>query len=500
MKLAAPIPDWLRRWLTEPSGELTRWQRAARWSVDLGWHCAKELNHDKASEMAAALTYRTIFSLIPVLVLALVVFNAFDGFTEVRVKAQDTALQYLGLTSISYSQDAEPIDADEELPAEQAPAGPEPETAAEKAVEQADTPREQEAVERGSRVLVTEAIDTLVTKIEQLNFASIGAVGLILLVWAAMALVISLEQSLNQIFGAVEGRSYTTRIAMYWSVLTLGPFLALLSAYTASQLGQQLTEQVVAFEKRFEWTFLSAALHFFGRFVAVGASWLLLMFLYMLMPNTRVRLRAAAIGALVAAVLWELAKWGFGLYVQNVVPYSKLYGSLGLIPLFLFWVYVTWVIVLFGAELTHTLQAMRGRQFKHGMAKQPEDQVIDVSWFVPLAARVAEGFHDGRASEPDKLGRAMNLPPRTVQKMLAALDQAGIVHRLAGKDDQEGVTLARPPERIAIADVLEAGRALQPKVSEGREGDPAWELATHICAQPALKKKTLADLCRDNGR
>jgi len=294
----------------------------------------------------------------------------------------------------------------------------------------------------------------------------------------------------------VQGRSYTTRVAMYWSVLTLGPALALLSAYTASRLGQQLTDEVVAFERRHEWTFLSAALGFLGRFVAIGASWLLLTFLYVLMPNTRVRLRPAAAGALVAAVLWEIAKWTFGLYVQHVVPYAKFYGSLGLIPLFLFWVYLTWLIVLFGAELAYTLQAMRGRQFKHGL-KQPEDQVIDASWFVPLAARVAEAFRAGRLCETEKLSREMNLPPRTIHRMLHALDQAGIVHRVARKDDEQGVTLARPPERIAIAQVLEAGRSLQPNVAQGRDGDPAWRLANELCEQPKLHERTLAELCRD---
>jgi membrane protein len=486
MSSLSSIRDSLRRWLSRPGDELSRWQRAARWSLDLGWHCARELKHDRASEMAAALTYRTIFSLIPVLVLGLVVFNAFDGFQELRGKAQDTALEYLGLTTITYP--SEPL-------AEPDVRG-KPGAAAEKAIEQGDTPAERQAVERGSRALVVETIDGLVENIERLNFASIGAVGFLVLVWAALALVISLEQSLNRVFGAVQGRSYATRIAMYWSVLTLGPALALLSAYTATRLGQQLTEQVVAFEQQQEWTFLSASLKFLGRFVALGASWLLLMFLYVLMPNTQVRLRAAAIGAFVAAALWEVAKWAFGLYVQHVVPYSMFYGTLGLIPLFLFWVYVTWLIVLFGAELTHTLQAMRGRQFKHGMAKQPEDQVIDVSWFVPLATRIAESFAQGRPCPTEKLSRSMNLSPRTVQRMLVALDRAGVIHHLADKDGGGGVTLARPPDRIAIGEVLDAGRSLQPKVADGRDGDPAWRLARELSDQPKLHQQTLADLCQ----
>ena len=91
------------------------------------------------------------------------------------------------------------------------------------------------------------------------------------------------------------------------------------------------------------------------------ASWVLLLLLLTLMPNTTVHLRPALIGSLVAAILWKFAKHGFKLYLTKAVSYSVLYGSLGLIPLFLFWMYLTWLIVLFGLELTYTLQAMRGR-------------------------------------------------------------------------------------------------------------------------------------------
>ena len=74
------------------------------------------------------------------------------------------------------------------------------------------------------------------------------------------------------------------------------------------------------------------------------------------------RSRAAVVGSLVGALLWEAAKLGFQIYVVTAVPYSAIYGSLGLIPLFLFWIYVTWLIVLFGLILTYTLQTLGGRR------------------------------------------------------------------------------------------------------------------------------------------
>ena len=104
---------------------------------------------------------------------------------------------------------------------------------------------------------------------------------------------------------------------------------------------------------------------FLGQFGGLAGSFVLLALLYKLLPNTLVRWRPALIGALVAATLWHVSKWGFGLYVSRALPYLKLYGAIGLIPLFLFWLYLNWLIVLFGMELAFTLQAMRGRAFDH---------------------------------------------------------------------------------------------------------------------------------------
>src|SRR5690606_5390189 len=136
----------------------------------------------------------------------------------------------------------------------------------------------------------------------------------------------------------VAGRSILQRVVTYWTVITLGPLLLLVSLYVAGQIVEWARPIPV----------VGSLLVFAGRFTALGASWILLLVLYTLMPNTNVAVKPAVIGSFVGAVLWEIGKWGFGLYVSRALPYSALYGSLGLIPLFLFWVYITWVVVLFG--------------------------------------------------------------------------------------------------------------------------------------------------------
>jgi membrane protein len=101
-----------------------------------------------------------------------------------------------------------------------------------------------------------------------------------------------------------------------------------------------------------------------AEFGSLFGSFLALTLLYKLMPNTHVRWRPAFWGALVAAGLSEVSKWAFGLYVSQALPYLKLYGAIGLVPLFLFWLYLGWLIILFGLQIAFTLQAMKGRVFE----------------------------------------------------------------------------------------------------------------------------------------
>lgn len=160
-----------------------------------------------------------------------------------------------------------------------------------------------------------------------------------------------------------------------------------------------------------------------------------------------------------AAVLWEIAKWIFKLYVTKALPYSALYGSLALVPLFLYWLYITWLIVLFGLELTAILQNMRG----HSLAEQEKLRhsqrlMCDPQWFVPLMARVATAFRQGKTVDVDDLSQHLELPRMTVASMSNRLEQAGFLHKVAPAADQTRLALARPPEEIPIRDLLALGR------------------------------------------
>lgn len=455
----------LRQIVDRPAQQLGRFGRAVKWVVDLVRHCAAELYYDRASEMAAALTYRTIFGLVPLLVLALVVFNAFGGFRSLAEEVQNKIYQYLGLSQLAITVPVKGKDLLERP---------------------ADRQEEAHAVEAAQQVRarVDHLIRQLTENVGALSFRSIGIVGLILLIWAAISLISSVEDCFNRIYDCPVGRPWRLRVPIYWAVITLGPVLLFLGLY--------LTKLFVSWSSD-----VGGWMGWLGaqttQFAALATSWLLLFLLYTLVPNTHVARHAAVIGSFVAAVLYELAKWLFGLYVARFMPYSLLYGTLALVPLFLFWVYLIWLVVLFGLELTYALQAMRSRRFKYLAQRQRGGEMVigERRWIIPLMLSLARAFERGQAPSLEQLSRELDLPVPTVAELLRMVIEAGLVHPVEA-EKVRGYALSLPAHRISLMQLLELARG------PIRAGDNValWQPLEKLAAleRQALGTTTLADL------
>lgn len=175
--------------------------------------------------------------------------------------------------------------------------------------------------------------------------------GVFFLLVVALMLMATIENAFNGIWKVGERRRPTTRFLVYWLLLTLGPILVAAGlAATSYFLSLPAVDTVEG------WLGLRRRLLPLVPFLisAFGLS-----LLYILVPNCRVPRRNAIIGAVVAAVLFESAKFGFGLYVKTVPTYEAIYGALAVLPVFLIWIYLSWIVVLLGAQLTYSLSTFR---------------------------------------------------------------------------------------------------------------------------------------------
>lgn len=199
-----------------------------------------------------------------------------------------------------------------------------------------------------------------------------------------------------------------------------------------------------------------------------SASVLVLFAVYKLLPNTRVSARAALIGAMVAAFLVEIGKRSLGAYFENALSLRQLYGSLGLVPLFMLWVYLMWLVVLFGLELAATVQFVRGHQIERLERASRSLGMVDPTIIITLMDHLTRSFRKGKPMTARELSDRTAIAELLVDAILTKLSDAGYLHRL-DRDDQ-AVTLARPPEEISADKLLELGYKLADEARSGRPG------------------------------
>jgi membrane protein len=192
--------------------------------------------------------------------------------------------------------------------------------------------------------LVTTQIGAFAEKAGQLTSWGLGFLAV-----TTLMLMLTVDEAFNRIFRVQRRRHMVRRLLVYMAVLTLGPALIGASLYLTSTL----VVNSLGFLDLDEYRRSVMSL------LAFAFTCTALTLVYLVVPYRQVALRHAAVGGLVAGVLFEVAKRGFGLYVAKLPTYTLVYGAFAIIPLFLLWLYVSWAVVLFGATLTASLPAWR---------------------------------------------------------------------------------------------------------------------------------------------
>ncbi|MCG8409563.1 MAG: YihY family inner membrane protein [Phycisphaerales bacterium] len=457
MKFLGHFKLHIERLLTAPGEEMGHWSRFARFQIQLWRFCARRLWENNVAAMSAALSFRTIFAMIPAIVLAVLVLKSV-GVLDDGKKSLREFLAGAGVTRIAI--------VDEEFEA-----APSPDSESEKVFNVADE------------------IESIVDDVEaKLTIGRIGPVGVALLIWTALTLLTTVERSLNRIFGASRQRPIARRVLLYWSVLTLGPLVLIVVEY-ASRRVTQLVENMPGLS----WLLGISA---WAAPIVVGV--LVLGAVYKHMPNTHVQFRSAIGGAAVAVPLWLLAKWGFAIYVAKLVGTGNLYGALGLLPLFMIWLNLSWLIFLFGAELAHTAVNLTDLE----IAEKTMDSEPGPSDLLAAAVAVAQPFIAGRGPvSADDIAKRLSLTSATAQRLLDRLESSMIVCAVES-DRSAAYVLSRPAEKIAILDIAGMNGRLEgnsvmtlyaPDIKQAVE--KAW---SH--ARSAVGDYTLADVVRERAK
>lgn len=252
----------------------------------------KRAQNDTVLRVASSLSYTSLIALVPVLAIALAIFSAFPVFNEVRQQVQDMIIQNLM------------PDTGEDI-----------------------------------KLYFAQFINATA------KLTTIGVVGIAL---TAILLLSTIENSFNFIFKVTRPRRFTTKITLYWTIITLGP---LLLGTAFSLKGYAAFNDVLHTVPELQ--------VIMGSILPFLLTWLVLTGVYIFVPNKKVDFLNAGAGAFVAMCLFWVLRFGFSMFMVKNNTYKTLYGAVAAVPLTLVWMYLYWAAVIFGAVVTAALEEFR---------------------------------------------------------------------------------------------------------------------------------------------
>lgn len=440
------------------------WRRARRFVGEDVWHARLEvlpartallyqsvrvgstalrglLFEDALHVRAAALTYFTVLSLVPLLAFAFAVLKGFGAYDAL---ISETIRPYV-LDNLAANPDLQ------------------------------------------------RAVEQLLSFVEHTGVASLGTLGLLTLLYAATRLLRNIEIALNEIWGAHNARNPVQQLRDYVAIIVVTP-LCMTAAFALTTLGQLVEtirsmEQMLGLHGVVDW--LLGAL---GPFAAI---FLGLLFLYIVMPNIRVRPRSAVLGAVIGAVLWYAVLVAHVRFQVGVARFNALYAGFAVVPIFLAWLHLSWLVVLVGAETAAAHQ--NGEVHAARVRLGATDQALRERLCISAMLQIARAFTQGERlptladlSTGDAGGSAVLLP------LLREQVRAGL---LIASDAGKSATyaLARAPERIRVKHILDPLRRTEASVAPAAlpgldpVADSAWHELDRACDE-AAENRTLAEL------
>ncbi|MGB3562311.1 MAG: YihY family inner membrane protein [Thermoanaerobaculia bacterium] len=277
------------------------------------------------------------------------------------------------------------------------------------------------------------------------NADKFGIVGFAFLAITALFLLDAIESNFNDIWHVRRRRRYLSKITAYTSVLVLGSLFLGASLSVSARIQALLFSGTILdrslIRRTLDWS------------VPLALTLLGFLLLYLIVPYTRVKWRSALFGALLAGIGWEVAKNVFADSVGQSARYSILYGSLAVIPIFLVWLYVTWVIVLVGLLIAYTHQHFDFLEKDLCLGDGPQEGRLSLT--LKIYALIAHEFHDG--GEPpltENIAERLLISQAVAEKIVGFLEESDLVRRTTTPSGSGGLVPSKPLDQVKLADVL----------------------------------------------
>lgn len=286
--------------------------------------------------------------------------------------------------------------------------------------------------------------------IGKINFGVLGVAGLVMLIYTAISVITKIEDSMNLIWKIQKGRSLARRLSDYITTLIVGPVL-LFAAFgiTATLSSNTIVSKLLDIEP------LGAIFFAFGK--AVPFIFVLIVFtiIYMIIPNTKVQIKSALVGGVCAGIAWHATSWFFHVAVASSTKYAAIYSGLAVLIIFMIWLYLNWLIVLIGAQITFCYQNLRFLTLKKEVfnlsTKLREKLSLIIMYLIGY-----NFYYDLNRWTTDSLTERLRLPHEPVEDAVSDLTQNKLI--IETGDNPPCFVPSRALEKITLKEIVDATR------------------------------------------
>lgn len=333
--------------------------------------------------------------------------------------------------------------------------------------------------------------------VENVQVGVLGSLGLVLLIYTVVSLVQKIEEAFNFIWRIRQPRRFVRRFSDYMSVILVGPVLVFAAlGITATVMGTSLIQGLVAIEP------FGILVHFLSRLLPYVLVCAAFTFVYIFIPNTKVHFSSALIGGLVAGILWESGGWAFAAFISSSTKYTAIYSGFAILIMFMIWLYVSWLVLLLGAQVAYYHQhpsLLSSRRGEWRLGNEAREQAA-----IQAALLIGYNYYYRRGWwSLEALAQRMNMPSSALQPILEILEKNGIISESG--EDPPTYFPARDLETIMLASVIEAvRRADAPSSSVGKALPESGQLGDIMrrvdgAIGAALAQQTVKDLVLTQG-
>lgn len=292
-----------------------------------------------------------------------------------------------------------------------------------------------------------EVVGKILEYVDNTNVQTLGWIGVGTLLFTVLSTVGTVEKAFNIIWKVRRGRTFWRKFTDFFSVIFICP----VAVIVATSVSVSIKKQAVL--EQFEGIYGVSELEgFLINLTPLMLIWLSFTFIYAFMPNTRVRITSALAGGIVAGTVWQMAQWAYINWQIGVTKYNAIYGSFAQLPLFLVWLYASWIIVLLGSEISYAVQnVMLYRQQKF----MPDAGVEDMQKFSLLAlSLMTQRFESSEHPyELEELAGEVGVPVRFISPLMDKFVESGVLVKGAGEDG-EIYSFAVSPQNLTMLQVM----------------------------------------------